>query len=132
MARAVTIGNGSLLVGLDYRGQLRDLYYPHVGEANHVSGASGNFVHRIGVFCDGEMSWLDSDEWDIEIGSDEATSIGTMTATHKRLEVQLASRDAVHNEQNVFLRNFTLTNTSIKKRELQNHVAATPPFLIRG
>ena len=119
MARAVTIGNGSLLVGLDYRGQLRDLYYPHVGEANHVSGASGNFVHRIGVFCDGEMSWLDSDEWDIEIGSDEATSIGTMTATHKRLEVQLASRDAVHNEQNVFLRNFTLTNTSIKKRELK-------------
>lgn len=119
MARAVTIGNGSLLVGLDYRGQLRDLYYPHVGEANHVSGASGNFVHRIGVFCDGEMSWLDSDEWDIEIGSDEATSVGTMTATHKRLEVQLASRDAVHNEQNVFLRNFTLTNKSIKKRELK-------------
>ena len=119
MARAVTIGNGSLLVGLDYRGQLRDLYYPHVGEANHVSGASGNFVHRIGVFCDGEMSWLDSDEWQIEIGSDEETSIGNMTATHVRLGVQLTSRDAVHNEQNVFLRNFTLTNKGTKKRELK-------------
>ena len=119
MARAVTIGNGSLLVGLDYRGQLRDLYYPHVGEANHVSGASGNFVHRIGVFCDGEMSWLDSDEWQIEIGSDEQTSIGNMTATHVRLGVQLTSRDAVHNEQNVFLRNFTLTNKGTKKRELK-------------
>ncbi|OGG66887.1 hypothetical protein A3I99_04070 [Candidatus Kaiserbacteria bacterium RIFCSPLOWO2_02_FULL_45_11b] len=119
MARAVTIGNGSLLVGLDYRGQLRDLYYPHVGEANHVSGASGNFVHRIGVFCDGEMSWLDSDEWQIEIGSDEQTSIGNMTATHVRLGVQLTSRDAVHNEQNVFLRNFILTNKGTKKRELK-------------
>jgi oligosaccharide amylase len=119
MARAVTIGNGSLLVGLDYRGQLRDLYYPHVGEANHVSGASGNFVHRIGVFCDGEMSWLDSDEWVIEIGSDEDTSIGNMIATHARLEVRLTSRDAVHNEQNVFLRNFILTNTGAKKRQLK-------------
>ena len=53
MARAVTLGNGNLLVGLDGRGQVRDLYFPYVGEANHVSGASGNFVHRIGVFVDG-------------------------------------------------------------------------------
>jgi oligosaccharide amylase len=119
MARAVTIGNGSMLVGLDYRGQLRDLYYPHVGEANHVSGASGNFIHRIGVFCDGEIAWLDSEEWDIEIGSDEETSVGTMTATHARLQVRLVSRDAVHNEQNVFLRNFTVTNISSEKRELK-------------
>ena len=63
MARSVTIGNGEMLVGLDGRGQVRDLYYPFVGEANHVSGASGNHVHRIGVFVDGEISWLESDEW---------------------------------------------------------------------
>lgn len=117
MARAVTIGNGSLLVGLDYRGQVRDLYYPYVGEANHVSGASGNFVHRIGVFVDGVLSWLDDPSWHITIGSDQRTGVGTMFAVNDQLGVTLASNDAVHNEQNVFVRNFILTNNRREKRE---------------
>ncbi len=116
MARAVTIGNGSLLVGLDYRGQVRDLYYPHVGEANHISGASGNFVHRVGVFVDGALSWLDSDDWKISIGTDDQTSIGTMTAINEKNGITLTSKDAVHNEQNVFLRNFTITNDGAETR----------------
>ena len=57
MARAVTLGNGNVLVGLDYQGQVHDFYFPHVGHANHVSGASGSYVHRLGVFVDGELSW---------------------------------------------------------------------------
>lgn len=119
MARAVTIGNGSLLVGLDYRGQVRDLYFPHVGEANHVSGASGNFVHRIGVFVDGSLSWLDSTDWEISIGSDSETSIGTMVAVNKKIAVTIKTRDAVHNEENVFLRNFTIINYGSVEREIK-------------
>ncbi len=119
MSRAVTIGNGSLLVGLDYRGQVRDLYFPHVGEANHVSGASGNFVHRIGVFVEGSLSWLDSEDWEIAIGASEHTSAGTLTATNEKLQVVLESHDAVHNEQNVFLRNFRITNTGSVTREVK-------------
>lgn len=119
MSRAVTIGNGSLLVGLDYRGQVRDLYFPHVGEANHVSGASGNFVHRIGVFVEDTLSWLDGEDWVITIGASEHTSTGTLTATNEKLQVVLESHDAVHNEQNVFLRNFRLTNTGSTTRELK-------------
>ncbi len=82
MARAITLGNGNMLVGLDYRGQVRDLYYPYVGQTNHVSGASGSFVHRIGVFVDGEASWLDDAEWIITIGSDSDSVIGHMTSVH--------------------------------------------------
>ncbi len=123
MSRAVTIGNGSLLVGLDYRGQVRDLYYPHVGEANHVSGASGNFVHRIGVFVDGALSWLDNPDWQISIGADDNTAIGTLVAINEKIGIELKSRDAVHNEQNVFLRNFTLTNKSTEKRQVKLFLA---------
>jgi len=119
MARAVTIGNGSMLVGLDYRGQVRDLYYPHVGEANHVSGASGNFVHRIGVYVDGSLSWLDSEDWQITIGGDDAVAIGNLIAINTKIGVELHSRDAIHNEHNVLLRNFTLTNLSAESREIK-------------
>lgn len=119
MALAVTIGNGNLLVGLDRRGQVRDLYYPFVGEANHVSGASGSFVHRIGVFVDGSLSWLDDEGWQVTIGSGEHTSIGTMFAVNEKLGITITSRDAVHNEQNVFLRNFSVFNKSSEEREVK-------------
>lgn len=123
MARAVTVGNGSLLVGLDYRGQVRDLYYPFVGEANHISGASGNFVHRIGVFVAGEMAWLDDAEWKITIGVGNHTGLGSLLAVHDRLHITLTSTDAVHNEENVFLRNFTITNTGDSTQEVKLYLA---------
>ena len=119
MARAVTIGNGNLLVGMDDRGLVRDFYFPYVGHSNHVSGASGSFVHRLGVFVDGEISWLDGPGWEVSVGCDEETSIGSFFAVNTRLGVSLASRDAVHNESNVFLRIFTVTNEQSKSREVK-------------
>lgn len=119
MARATTLGNGKLLVGLDFRGQVRDLYYPRVGYSNHVSGASGSFVHRIGVFVDGEMSWLDDKDWVITVGSERDSVIGSMHAVNDRLKVTLTSTDAVHNESDIFLRAFTIGNEAKSKREIK-------------
>ena len=110
MARAITVGNGNLLVGLDYCGQVRDLYFPYVGLQNHVSGASGSYVHRVGVYAGGRTVWLDDPSWDIHIGSATDCTIGNMVATNTELGLQLESFDGVHNEENVFLRRFTLTN----------------------
>jgi len=112
-----------MLVGLDSRGQVRDLYYPYVGEANHVSGASGNYVHNIGLFVDGEISWLSDPEWKITIGSEEDTSIGSMFAENKRLGIALSSRDAVHNEECVFLRHFTVHNQRSENRMVKLFLA---------
>lgn len=123
MARSVTVGNGTMLVGLDNRGQVRDLYYPFVGEANHVSGASGNFVHRIGVYVDGVLAWLDDPAWKVTTGGEEYTCVGSLFAEHRALGITLASRDTVHNEQDVFLRQFTITNTGDQKREVKLFLA---------
>jgi len=110
MARAVTISNGNLLVGIDGRGQVRDLYFPFVGEANHVSGASGNFVHRIGLFADERMVWLDDAGWNVTTRFETDTAIGTLFAEHAELGLALSSRDVVHNEHNIFIRHFTVHN----------------------
>lgn len=116
MARALTIGNGNILVGLDYRGQVRDFYYPMVGQNNHVSGASGNYVHRIGVYVDDQLYWLDDPSWEVELGRPESGMTGGFVATHESGLV-LKSDDEVHNEHNIFLRRITILNTSeeIKK-----------------
>ncbi len=123
MARAVTIGNGNLLVGLDNRGQVRDLYFPFVGEANHVSGASGNYVHRIGIFVDGRISWLDDADWKVTCGLDDNSCIGTLFAENTALGVSIASQDAVHNEQNIFLRHFTIHNYREEARTIKLFLA---------
>ena len=123
MSRAVTVGNGNMLVGLDDRGQVRDLYFPYVGEANHVSGASGNHVHRIGVFAEGEMSWLDSPDWKVSINAEEDTSIGSLFAENMKLGITLSSRDAVHNEKDIFLRHFTIQNHRSDARTIKLFLA---------
>ncbi len=123
MARALTLGNGNMLVGMDYRGQVRDLYWPYVGQTNHVSGASGIFVHRIGVFVDGVISWLDDSAWEITIGAVGDSVLGNFTAVHEGLGVTLSSKDAVHNEHDVFIRQFTVTNTSLKPQEIKLYLA---------
>ncbi len=123
MARAVTIGNGNVLVGLDQYGQVRDLYYPQVGYANHVSGASGSYVHRLGMYVDGQLSWLSDPGWEITTGCDGDTLTGSMFATNAQLGVSLASRDVVHNEHDVFLRRFTISNERDQTREVKLFMA---------
>ncbi|MCB9815000.1 glycoside hydrolase family 15 protein [Candidatus Nomurabacteria bacterium] len=90
-----------------------------MGEANHVSGASGNFVHRIGVFVDGKISWLEEPGWNVTSGLDESTCVGSMFAENVELGVSIGSRDAVHNEHNVFLRHFTVHNHRSETRDIK-------------
>jgi len=119
MARSVTIGNGNLLVGLDARGLVRDVYFPYVGEANHVSGASGNYVHRIGVYVDGELSWLDDPGWRISNSLEDSTCLGSLFAENVELGISIASRDAVHNEEDILLRHFTVHNNHKDPRTIK-------------
>lgn len=119
MARAATIGNGNLLVGIDGRGQVRDLYFPFVGEANHVSGASGNFVHRIGIFVDGVISWFDDSAWQFDFETADDVMIGGFVARNEAIGIVVTAQDAVHNERNIFLRHFTIANTRTEMREVK-------------
>lgn len=119
MARAVTIGNGSLLVGLDHRGQVRDFYFPHVGHANHVSGASGSYTHRIGVWVEGVLRWLSHSSWNITVDCSEATSGSSFCAYNSELGVRLRIVDVVHNEQNIFLRKIVVTNERDSERDIR-------------
>lgn len=119
MARAVTIGNGNVLVGLDYRGQVRDFYYPQVGLSNHVSGASGSYVHRVGLYVEECMVWLDDPSWQITVGCDAKTAVGSMHAVNDALGVTLSSTDVVHNEADVFFRSFVIGNERDDDREIK-------------
>jgi oligosaccharide amylase len=119
MSRALTIGNGNLLVGIDHRGQVRDFYFPYVGHANHVSGASGNYTHRVGVWIDGALSWLSDTTWNITFEEDARLITQIITAYNRELEITLVIRDVVHNEHNVFLRRIEVRNEKNVERTIK-------------
>lgn len=116
MARSMVLGNGNTLVCLDKFGQVRDFYFPYVGQENHIGQ---NQTHKLGIFVDGEMHWTDNGEWKIDIRYEPKTMVSKMEATNEKARVFMTSTDIVYNEKNIFLRRITLTNTDKKARDIK-------------
>jgi len=115
--RSLTLSNGSLMITLDEFGELRDLYFPHVGLENHTEGG---LRHRVGVYVDGELSWLSADpSWDITVTCKSESLASMICARNSRLQVEITAHDVVYNESAIFLRNITVKNTSSFAREIK-------------
>lgn len=115
MPRHLVTGNGKLLINLDSNGYIRDLYYPYVGLLNHVGG----YHCRVGVWAEGEFSWLADDEWQRTLDYEDETLVTRVTAVHPRLQVKLTINDGVHQRENIFLRRFTVVNDADTEREIR-------------
>ena len=67
MPRDIPVGNGSLLVTYDNQYQIRDIFYPHVGQENHA----GAGPCRFGIYTDvpgqhrGQLAWTNNPGWQI-------------------------------------------------------------------
>ena len=104
-------------MALDRFGEVRDMYYPHVGYEDHVRG---HYVHRIGIWVDGQISWFSDDpEWQISVGCEDKALASNITARHPRLQVEILFRDIVYNEKAIFVRCATITNQSDRTREIK-------------
>lgn len=106
MAKSLILANGNILVGLNSYGSVSDFFFPFVGVENHVRGEA----HRIGIWQRGRLSWLDSNEWDIEINLESDTFTGTMNCRSKITGLTLTFTNVVYNEKNIFLRKIEIKN----------------------
>ncbi len=116
MSRSIVLSNGELCVAIDNRAEVRDIYYPHVGLEDHVRG---HYIHRVGIWVDGKISWLEEDAWEISILCEEEALASQIVAKHSDLEVELAFKDIVYNERPVFLRRVAVRNLSARVREIK-------------
>src|SRR6266568_4621378 len=97
MPRDLPLGNGDYLVTFDSRYQLRDIYFPNVGQENHTVGDPSRF----GVWVDGVFAWTGDDGWDRHITYEHETLVGDTTLVHSKLGLSLRFRDAVGRERQV-------------------------------
>lgn len=118
MARPIVLSNGELHVGLNNFGLVHDFYYPYVGLANHSAGQSTR--HRVGVWIDGRMSWLDTPgEWHFTFQYPHGALIGHTTARNDSLQIMLEIDDFVDSKISAFMRNIHVVNLAETDREVR-------------
>jgi GH15 family glucan-1,4-alpha-glucosidase len=100
MPRDLPLGNGRLLVAFDRDYTLRDLYWPHVGQENHVRGARCRF----GVWADGRFAWIDAADWERVLEYEPDTLVTRVSARHPVLGLELLCADVVDLDRDLFLR----------------------------
>ncbi len=113
--RDIPVGNGSLLVNFDDKYQIRDIYFPHVGQENHTEG----FPFRFGVWAEGEFSWVFSDDWTIGLRYLPETLVTDVTLSNEDLGIRIVSNDTVASHENIFLRKIHVTNLRDTAREIR-------------
>ena len=115
MPRHLVAGNGKMLINLDRHGFIQDLYYPYVGQLNHVGG----YPCRVGLWVEGQFTWLNEAGWNIELQYEPDSLVTRVTATHPVLGITLTINDGVHQRESIFLRRFIVFNHFAHDREVR-------------
>lgn len=117
MARSAILGNGTIAVGIDEAGLVHDFYFPFVGLEN-LNNARLD-PHLIGVYVDGQFSWLNSSSWENSVLlSDEAMYVDSVHL-NKTLGVQITMTSFVDVEYNAFIRKVVLSNLTDKPKDVR-------------
>jgi len=118
MARAIVLSNGELHVGLNKFGLVHDFYFPYVGLENHAAGQ--HLRHRVGVWVEGSISWLDDEhDWSFTFSYPHSALIGHTVALNQKLGITLEFDDCVDASFSAFLRNIHVINHFDRKRDVR-------------
>lgn len=117
MARPIVLSNGELHVGINNFGLVHDFYYPYVGLENHSAGP--DLRHRVGVWIDGRISWLDDGAWSFTFRYPHRALIGHTVAKNESLGILLEFDDVVDGTISAFMRNIHVVNLWNQAREVR-------------
>ncbi len=105
-------------MNIDENASIRDMYYPHVGDENHVNGHHC----RVGVVVENKNMGLISllgDDWVRRLGYKKDTLVTNSYFRNDKLDIDLQFNECVHPFENVFIRRIVITNTDTKDIDLK-------------
>jgi len=119
MPRDIPVGNGQFLVAFDRDYQIRDVYYPHVGQEDHTGGASSRF----GVYVDaggggGRLAWTSDPGWDKQLRYIRESLTTSVSLAHAELGLVLYCNDVVDFHRPVLVRRVRIRNTADRPRRV--------------
>lgn len=127
MPRDIPIGNGRLLVTFDRQYQIRDIYFPHVGQENHA----GAGPCRFGVYADmparhkSRLFWTSDEGWSIRQRYLRDTLTTSVALEHRELRLALYCNDVVDFHRPIMVRKIKVKNLAKGDRlvRLMHHQA---------
>ncbi len=115
MPRDLPLGNGSLLVAFDQNYQIRDLYWPHVGQENHALG----HPFRTGLWVEGQFRWFDDNRWQRSLKYQTETLVSDVKVDHPDLKVSIQCTDTVDFHEDLLVRKLEISNLESRDREIR-------------
>ena len=122
MPRDIPVGNGQMLVTFDNRYQIRDVYFPRVGQENHAGAGPNHF----GVYTDvpdnsgrGQMAWTTDGAWNIRQRYLRDTLTTSVSLEHPGLQLVLYCNDTVDFHRNVYVRKIKVKNLAHHERTVR-------------
>lgn len=118
MPRDIPVGNGRLLVTFDHQYQIRDIYFPHVGQENHAGAGPCHF----GVFADlpgrnkSRLFWTSDDGWTIRQRYLRDTLTTSVALEHRDLKLSLYCNDVADFHRPVMVRKIKVRNLIARDR----------------
>lgn len=117
MVASPTLTNGRLFVTLSPCGYVQDVFFSHQTLTNYTPGIST--VHRLGVWVDGEISWLTDAAWDIQQTISQTSLVCHTVAFNSGLGLTLEMSSTVDSKYDVFLRKISIRNNSVNARNIK-------------
>jgi GH15 family glucan-1,4-alpha-glucosidase len=115
MPRDLPLGNGRLLVNFDPTYNLRDIYWPHVGQRNNTDG----HVNHSGVWVDGAFAWFDAPDWQREMLYETDTLVTQVTLTNAALSLTIYCTDVVDFDRDILVRKMRVVNNGATTRDVR-------------
>ncbi len=112
MPKDIPVSNGSFLLNFDSDYQIRDIYFPYIGQENHSSGHPFLF----GVWVDGHYSWM-GPEWEKDLRYQNESLVTDVWLKNKALGLELRCSDVVDLDLNIYVKKVEVTNLTNRPRQ---------------
>ncbi|MDQ6800862.1 MAG: glycoside hydrolase family 15 protein [Acidobacteriota bacterium] len=122
MPRDLPISNGNLMINFDHDYNIRDVYYPHVGQDNQTVGD----VSFFGVWCDGKFAWIGNPAWVKTMDYDGDSLVTRVVARSPSFDLEMTINDAVDFDRDLFLRRVEIRNLKPTARSLRLYIHFDP------
>ncbi|HEV7298191.1 MAG TPA: glycoside hydrolase family 15 protein [Tepidisphaeraceae bacterium] len=118
MPRDIPVGNGKLLVTFDHQYQIRDFYFPHVGQENHAGAGPCRFGVHSDVPGTGkeQLSWTSDGSWIVRQRYLRDTLTTSVSLEHRGMKLAMYCNDVVDFHRNILIRKIKVKNLTSNER----------------
>ena len=113
-ALPISVSNGTFLLNFDSNYQIRDIYFPFIGQENHSNG----HPFRFGVWADGQYSWI-GPEWKKDLRYHNKSLMTDVILKNEGLGLELRCSDVVDLDLNIYIKKIEVKNLKNKPRQIR-------------